>query len=675
MIDIGHFSLVAAWFFSLYGLIFGSYAAWKKKEALIQSARNSLFIVALGTFISLIALAALFLSHDYRYAYVWRTSNNEMEPLYLISAIWGGMDGSMLLWAGILGLYALSLLKKFSTFPRDLRMWVAPMFCGAMNFFLTVVLFLTNPFRLIPSSNIPVDGNGLNPLLQNPSMLIHPPLLYAGFTGLTVPFAFSLAALLSGNLSGAWIDLTRRWTLVAWGFLTAGIILGGNWAYIELGWGGFWAWDPVENASFLPWLSATAFLHSALVQERRGSLKVWNIILVSLSYILTVFGTFLTRSGVVQSVHAFAETDVGWVFLLFIAILVVLVVALVFYRRRELVPESKFESFLSRETAFLFNNLLLVGICFATLWGVILPIVSEAVTGEKSVVGPPFFNRVNVPMFLVLLLLMGIGPTLAWKKSSQRAFFRNILRPFLFGSAITVLFLILDPSRLYAAISFGLCSFVLGTIMSEFHRGIRIRKSLLPENSLESAYRLVQKKPRQYGAHIIHFGALVMAISITASMAYKTEKDFSLKQGERFEIGRYALVLDSVKEQKFANYTALESTVQVYRRADQVFLGTLHPERRLYPRNEETTTEVDMRITPREDLYLALAGIEQPAGVSHQNLEQALVTFKVFINPLQVWLWFGAVVVLLGTGIVLTPQLKRAVFAVESAPGTVGVKA
>jgi cytochrome c-type biogenesis protein CcmF len=675
MVDVGHFALVCAWLISLYGLIVGSYAAWKGHIALMQSTRNSVIVAATLTFVSLSWLAMLFLRHDYRYAYVWRTSNNEMHPMYLVSAIWGGMDGSMLLWAGILALFAAIAVLRSDGVPRDIMAWVVPVLSGAVNFFLTIVVFLTNPFRLIPIDSIPVDGNGLNPLLQNPSMMIHPPMLYAGFTGLAVPFAFCMAALLSGNLTTAWIQFTRRWTLIAWGCLTLGIILGGHWAYIELGWGGFWAWDPVENASFLPWLTATAFLHSVMVQKRRGSLKVWNISLCALSYILTVFGTFLTRSGVVQSVHAFAETDVGWVFLLYIALLFILTTVLIAYRWNELKPESKIESFFSREAAFLFNNLILLSICFTTFWGVMFPIISEAVAGEKAVVGPPFFNQVNTPLFLSLIFLMGVGPLIAWRRSSKAALVKNFAMPLCMGSIVTVACLFLDPERLGAAISFGLCVFVLITIMAEFHRGAKVRRQLTNEGHAESVLNLVKRKRQQYGGHIVHLGVVVMVFSITTSMVYKTEKDISMHVGEQLTVGRFALQLASLNEQEYANYSALRATVKVSRASDGKVLGYLNPEQRFYQKNDEMTTEVALRATPQEDLYLALVGLDKmPGRMEALNLNNAEAAFKIFINPFQMWLWVGSAIVMLGTLIVIGPRITSLAPAHIEQESKVGVK-
>lgn len=649
MIDLGHFCLVAAFLTAAYGLIFGGIGAYRRHPAMLASAQNSVYLCAAMSLIAFAALAKAFLTHQYQYVYVWQTSNNDMLPVYLFSAIWGGMDGSMLLWAVIMSGFAAAVVARSQSVPRDLMAWVVPVLSGATGFFLLVVTFLTNPFRLVPAGTPLNDGNGLNPLLQNPSMMIHPPMLYIGFTGFVVPFAFCIAALLSGNLSDSWIRLTRRWTLISWAFLTAGIILGGNWAYIELGWGGFWAWDPVENASFLPWLTGTAFLHSVMVQERRGMLKVWNVCLSVATYGLTVFGTFLTRSGVVQSVHAFAETDVGWVFLLYLGLLIVLTAVLLFVRWDDLRPENELQSYFSREAAFLFNNLALLGICFATFWGVMFPVISEAVAGEKSVVGPPFFNQVNVPLFLALLFLMGAGPLISWRRASWKGMKRVFVRPLIAGSICTIVFIIVDPSRIYPAVAFGLCVYVLGTIEGEFRRAVKVRRQTSNEGVAAGLVSAVRRKPRRYGGFLVHLGVAIMAIAITASMAYKTEKDITLKVGEQQQVGRYLLKLTSLKQEDKGNYTALVSEIEVRAAAGNEVLAWMYPERRNYKKSEEITTEVELRITPREDLYLALTGLDVSSADPQSSLAELPALFKVFINPLQVWLWFGGVVVLLGS--------------------------
>ncbi|MBL7662158.1 heme lyase CcmF/NrfE family subunit, partial [bacterium] len=606
----------------------------------------------------------LFLTHDYRFGYVWKTSNNEMHPLYLISAVWGGMDGSMLLWAVVTSIYGIFCVRSLRFAQQTFRSATYAFFHAGTLFFYSVVCFFTNPFRLLPTEQIPSDGSGLNPLLQNPSMLIHPPCLYLGFTGLLVPAALMCGALMTRSLTADWLASLRRATLIPWAFLTCGIILGGHWAYIELGWGGFWAWDPVENASFLPWLTSTALIHSIMVQERRGILKFWNALLAFLSYGLCVFGTFLTRSGVVQSVHAFAETDVGWVFLSYLAIYTLSIALICFARWEQFAAENPIETFYSREAVFLINNLLLVSICFATCWGVLFPVISEAVVGEKSVVGPPFFNQVNSPLFLCLLFLMGTGPLLAWRRTSLSKLKSLLAFPLLVGSAATVTLFIIDLSRPLAALSFGILLMGMTTILAEFRRGLRVQNEILPNMkrlSLAAIWRLIRQKPRRYCGYLVHAGIYVMALGIIASSVYKIERDVSLVPGEAVEIGRYRIELANLREQSFPNYQALIAEVKVLDRNNSL-IQILFPEQRFYPRGEQVTSEVAVHSTLLEDVYLALGGLDNSSSESR-------AAFKIFLNPLQVWLWIGAGVLFCGIFllIVLTRLEPVAVVAGGSA--------
>jgi cytochrome c-type biogenesis protein CcmF len=497
------------------------------------------------------------------------------------------------------------------------------------------------------------DGNGLNPLLQNEYMAIHPPTLYLGFTGLAIPYAFCMAALASGHMSNDWIRLTRRWTLIGWTFLTAGIVLGGHWAYLELGWGGFWAWDPVENSSFLPWLTATAFLHSVMVQERKGMLKTWNIFLCVLTYALTVFGTFLTRSGIVQSVHAFASTDIGWVFLTYLAAIVLLAVALVIYRRAELRPERSIESLFSRETVFLLNNLVLLSICFAVLWGVMFPVFSEAFTGQKQTVGIPFFNAVNVPLFLALVFLMGIGPTIAWRRSSLKQMMSSFAVPLAGALVVAIALVSAGITDFYPVLAYAISFFVVMTILGEIGRGLRSQSAAVldgaPSYSARGLARLFRRHTIKYGAHIIHFGVVMMTVAITASMAHKTEREFTLAPGERFNVGRFSLELIEFHEEEHANYSAVQARVNARSLKDDSVMAVLSPELRFYPKNKETTTEVALSMGHREDLYLILAGLDETGSKA---------SMKVFVNPLQVWLWYGAVIMVIGGIIVAIPVAK-----------------
>ena len=655
MIDIGHFALVAAFFLTVYGLVVGSFAAFKNNQRLVLSAAHSVYLSAALSVVSLIALAQAFLAHDYHYLYVWQTSNNAMHPMYLIGAIWGGMEGSMLLWAVLVCLYGAVALSRSPVAGSRLWSWLVPCVSFASCFFIGVVTLLTNPFVVVPEGSVLLDGNGLNPLLQNPSMMIHPPLLYLGFTGFVVPFAYACAALLSNQVSTQWTLLTRRWTLIAWGFLTAGIILGGNWAYIELGWGGFWAWDPVENASFLPWLTATALLHSVMVQQYRGMLKVWNVVLSCLTYLLTVFGTFLTRSGIVQSVHAFAETDVGWVFLVYMGVLTAFVVGLLIAKRRLLYPDQRLESMFSREAAFLFNNLLLLAVCFSTLWGVLFPVFSEAMTGVKQVVGPPFFNAVNVPLFLALMFLMGVGPLIAWRKASAVAFKKLFIKPFAIGCLLTAGLLIYESEQYLAAISFGLCLFVLITVFGEYHRAVKARRNASSMGAMKAVVQVVRSRPARYGGFLVHLGVAVVAFSITTSMAYKVERDITISKGESATVKGYTLELTSLDEVPGDNYTALIAEIDV-KDSDGNFITHMHPERRLYHKSGEMTSEVDIRSTLVDDLYLAVAGTDASAPATKENPKLVL---KVFVNPFQVWLWIGTVIVLLGTLLALLPDAHK----------------
>ncbi|MBP9837141.1 MAG: heme lyase CcmF/NrfE family subunit [Proteobacteria bacterium] len=654
MLEIGLFFLACSWIISVYGIAVGFYAAKKNNIPLTLSTQKSVSLTCHLAVASLISLAIAFVKHDYHYVYVWQHSNNEMPWYYLISAVWGGMDGSLLLWAALVCVFAFLVMRKVETYPVEISKYLAPVLSSANFFFLTVVLFLTNPFRVVPNGQIPPDGNGLNPLLQNPSMLIHPPMLYLGFTGLVVPFAFCLSSLLSGTISEQWIKLTKRWALVAWCFLTFGIILGGNWAYIELGWGGFWAWDPVENASFLPWLTSTAFIHSVLVQEQKNMLRIWNVFLSILSYVLAVFGTFLTRSGVVQSVHAFGQSDVGWVFLAYIGVIIVVSTALVIYRYDILKSTEQLESYFSREAAFLFNNLILLAICFATLWGVIFPVISEWLVGEKRVVGIPFFNQVNIPLFLFLLFLMGVGPVVSWKRSSFKSWFNTFIKPFSVGCVVTLFFIWFEPSRFYPALSFGLATFVLFTVEADVRRALKVKKELTKKSS--GIVELYKRRPHRYGGLLVHCGIAIMAVSITASMAYKIEKDVVIKVGESAVVGNYKLVLEDLVERKEKNYYALVTKVKVLDSKSDKFLSYLNPERRFYTRSQETTSEIDIRMTPRDDLYLAMTGVETPKGVEDLDPTKTAAVYKVFVNPLQVWLWFGGMIVLGGALLIVIPN-------------------
>jgi cytochrome c-type biogenesis protein CcmF len=648
--EFGHFALCLAWILALAGTVGGAVVG--VTSALVPARgellRRLTILVAAALGGAIVCLGYSFVTDDYSIQYVWQYSNRDMPWIYKITAIWGGMEGSMLLWCFLLAGFCALVAKASAHYPRRLIPWLMSFLNSSTLFFTTITLFLTNPFRYLKHQFILPDGNGLNPLLQNEYMAIHPPMLYLGFTGLAIPYAFCMAALASGQISNDWIRLTRRWTLVAWTFLTAGIVLGGHWAYLELGWGGFWAWDPVENASFLPWLITTAFLHSVMVQERKGMLKVWNVFLIVLAYALTVFGTFLTRSGLVQSVHAFASTDIGWVFLLYLGLVIGSAVALVVFRRSQLKPERSIESIFSRETVFLLNNLVLLSICFAVLWGVLFPVFSEAFTGQKQTVGIPFFNTVNVPLFLLLVFLMGVGPTIAWKKSSPKQMVRSFLVPFVGAFIVAVALVWAGITEFYPILSYSICFFVLMTILAELQRGLRVQSGTTNSAvwSPGTMLTMLRRQRVKYGAHLIHFGVLVMTVAITASMAHKIEREFTLAPNERFNVGRFSLELNEFHEERTKNYEAVQAHVTVHSAKDDSVLAVLAPELRFYPKNKETTTEVALRMGSREDVYLVLAGVDETGTKA---------SLKLYINPLQIWLWYGAIIMVVGGFIVAVP--------------------
>ncbi|HMO01565.1 MAG TPA: heme lyase CcmF/NrfE family subunit [Oligoflexia bacterium] len=649
MSEIGFFTLSFAWITALYGVIVGFWGAKKNKLSLFLSAQRASFAIFWSLFAAISCLAASFLTNDYSNQCVWQFSNRDMEWYYKITAIWGGMDGSILLWAFIAStLSALAVLITKPKTEQDLKIafWAAPALMINLLFFISLCLFITNPFRYIRSPFIPPDGNGLNPLLQNPLMAIHPPMLYLGFTTLAIPFGFTLGSLLANNYSSYWLTRTRIWSLLGWLMLTIGIVLGGLWAYVELGWGGFWAWDPVENASFLPWLTVTAYIHSVMIEERKAMMRRWNIWLVILSYGLTVFGTFLTRSGVVQSVHAFASTDVGWVFLLYLGVIFSLCVYLTIRNNKSLRSTKYLESILSRETAFLLNNLIFLSIMFAILWGVLFPIFSELVTGAKQSIGIPFYNAINTPLFLALIFLMGVGPLIAWRKSSLASLRKTFLKPFSFALLLGILLIFAGVINFYPTLSYSISFFVLGTIISEFYRGVKAQKQLTEKvGNIKAAYSLFKKHSLRYLGYLVHFGVVIVTVAITASMAHKIEDEFELTPSESYSISKFKLTLNEYKVAREKNFESLIAKVTVKDRKTGEILATLTPESRFYYRNKEQTTEVALRSTLLQDLYLVLAGVESAT----QNNKEELLSFKLYINPLQIWLWIGALIMALAT--------------------------
>lgn len=646
MNDIGAAALQFAGLVALYAVIVALWGNARRHQGMILSAERATYAVFGLVSIAMIAMLYALLVHDFRLRYVAHVSNRAMPTSYIIASLWGGQEGSMLLWLWLVTMYSALAVLQNRQRNRELMPYVVATLMSTSLLFITMLVLVEDPFRLLPQE--PRDGQGLNPLLQNPLMVIHPPNLYLGFVGFSVPFAFAIGALASGRLDTQWIRSIRRWTLVAWLFLTIGILLGGQWAYVELGWGGYWAWDPVENASFMPWLTGTAFLHSIMVQEKKGMLKVWNMVLVILTYGLSIFGTFLTRSGIIASVHAFAQSSLGPYFLYYLAVILAIAITLLIKRLPQLQSEHRLESVISRESSFLFNNLFLVGIMFAVLWGTMFPIISEAVRGVKISVAAPFFNQVNVPLGLGLLFLSGVCPLIAWRKASTRNLRRNFLYPLTWSFVVTAFLYSVGVRHVVALISFAICLFVVGTIVLEFYRGVRARRATNGGTVGQAFVALIRRNRRRYGGYIVHFGMVLLFVGITGSSAYQIEKNLVLRPGERAQVGDFTLQYQDLIRQMEPTHESYMAPVRVFRQ--DALVTTLYPEKRVYFAQNQPTTEVALRTSLLEDLYVILAGFES----------NKVATFKVFINPLVFWMWMGGLVIVIGTLIAIWPERRLA---------------
>ncbi len=648
---IGSFSLLLALALAGYSFIAGAFALLQKQPAdrLAETARRA----GIATWIAVTAAAASLVtaafSNDFSLAYIMQHSNRDLPLPYKFAALWSGQEGSLLFWAWLLSTYGLVLRLRHKV---DIRLVAhASVIVAAVQvFFLSIVNFAAPPFSLV--KNAPLDGNGLNPLLQYPEMVIHPPMLYLGYVGFTIPFAFALAALIMKYPGEKWIHITRRWTMVTWGFLTVGIFLGSYWAYKVLGWGGWWGWDPVENASFLPWLTGTAFLHSVMMQEKRGMLKKWNVWLIFSTFLLSIFGTFLTRSGVVSSVHAFAQSSIGTWFVTFLAIAFATCVFFFVKNRDHLVSEHHLESLVSRESSFMFNNVILLVACFTVLWGTLFPVLSEWVQGTKVTVGPPFFNKVMIPAGIALLLLTGVGPLLAWRKTSGQSLLRNFRWPAV-GAVVVAVALMIggirpweDQSYLYSLVALSLCALVIVTIVSEFYRGAKVVHTQTGQNIFLSAITLTRRNTRRYGGYIVHFGVVVIMIGFAGAAFYRnTERE--LAQGQSMQIGPYTLVMDSYTQDDKPNYSSEWAIINVFKNGKQI--DTMYPERRFYKASQQPSTMVANRSTLQEDLYLVFSGTNQDNGRP---------IIKAHLNPLVWWIWAGVHVTLIGTIIALVPNMR-----------------
>ncbi len=604
------------------------------------------FFVFLATFI----LGYQLIISNFDIDYVARYTSLETPVVYKISALWAGQSGSLLFWLFILSVYATVVILQNQRKHHGLMPWVIIAMVIVQMFFLVLTNYVTNPFKPTEADFIVANGNGLNPLLQNVTMAIHPPTLYLGFVGFTVPFSFGISALVNRDTSPLWIQSIRRWTLVAWLFLSMGIILGGWWAYRELGWGGYWAWDPVENASFMPWLTATAFVHSIIIQEKKDMLRVWNMVLIILTFTLCIFGTFLTRSGVMSSVHSFTASSLGPIFLAFVFFILVASFGLMYTRINDLRSTKRMESFTSRESGFLFNNMVFVVMCFSVFWGTLFPVISEAVRGTKITVGAPFFNQINIPIGLILLGLTGVGPLLAWRRTGKKHLIRNFTFPILTGLSSAIVLLIIGY-RDYVVISFSLGAFVTATITTEFVRGIRARNKKFKESLFTALKMMVSKNRSRYGGYVVHLGIVFMFIGFTGH-AFDKEKEFSLKVGETDHVAGYEFELIQLSESERPNHYAWISDLRVTNHNGE-FVTNLHPEKRVYfHRNPDVNrrqphSELDIYSTLNKDIYSIFSAVDTENGVAF---------IKIMVNPLVRWVWIGGFILVFGTLIALWPR-------------------
>ena len=647
MPELGRVALLVTFALSIYALTAGVAAARLGRRRLALSARNALVAAFGSTLVAAVVLLTALLRHDFSFVYVAHTTSRALPTAYTISAFWGGQEGSLLLWLLVLTGFGALAVRLNRLWAADLIVWVVPVVAGVAVFFSFLLVVVASPFATQPA---PADGAGMTPSLQNPYMLAHPPMLYLGYVGLTVPFAFALAALLSGRTDERWLIATRRWTLVAWTALGVGQLLGAHWAYVEVGWGGYYAWDPVENAALMPWLAATAFLHSVMIQEKRGMLRIWNVVLVILAFSLSLFGTFLTRSGVVNSIHSFTQSSIGPWFLTFIAITVAVSLALLFWRLPLLRSPTRLESPFSREAAFLYNNLLLLALCLTILWGVVYPLLSEAVRGESVVLGRSYYDFFLRAFGLPLLLLMGIGPLVAWRRASLRSLGTTFRWPTGFALVIGIALIALGAgSSIPGLVTYTFASFVAATIAIEFGRGTRARKALSDTSWLGAFSSLMARNRRRYGGYVVHAAIVCLAIGVAGSSAFDKVSEAKLKPGQSMQIGSYDLSYRSLSQQQGSNAMEVRANLDVRRNGKD--LGTLRAGKNAYAVEQQVSNEVGIRTDwlRLEDLFV-IADQVNPNGV---------VYFRVFVKPLVDLIWIAGFVFVLGSAIALWPDARE----------------
>ena len=654
MENLGALAILLAFCMAVFGAGAAIAGKYGRRPFLVVSAERSVYATWLLLTVASGILISALISGDYRLAYVAAHSNKAMPTVYKFTAWWGGQEGSLLFWSWLLATYSAVVTFTNRRRFREMMPIVVAIMMTTLGFFTAMITFVASPFQVLMAGRGVIDvgdGNGLSPLLQWWTMAIHPPFLYLGYVGFTVPFAFAMASLITKQPGEGWIHTTRRWAIVTWLFQSTGILLGMGWAYTVLGWGGYWGWDPVENASLMPWITATAFLHSVMMQEKKGMMKVWNMVLVSATFLLSILGTTLTRTGLVASVHAFAQSPVKPYFTTFLVTATVLTIFAIVKNLPYLESEVKLESVVSRESSFLFNNLILLASCFAVLWGTLFPVIMEAVTGEKESIDAPYYTRVNIPIALFLLFLTGVGPLIAWRKSSVNSLKRSFMMPTIVGLVVMAGLALSGIHELAALVSFSLCAFVSATILGEFWKGSRAIQLKEHLSLPRSAFELTWRNTRRYGGYLVHMGIVFMFIGFTGS-AFNQHVTKNVGIGQSVRFGHYDIKLLNVNDSENSNYQTSQATVEVSRNGK--VLKQLEPEVRFYKASQQQTSLVGIRRRPNEDLYVNYSGVLP---------DNSKAIFQFYIFPLVSCIWMGYWVLLFGTLVCLVPGKVRLQYA------------
>ena len=640
------------------GLIFSSFiflGLFKKfkNQTYLQVAERAILATSYCIFLAFFCLLNELLISNFNLQYVAQYTSYETPVFYKITALWAGQAGSLLFWSFITAFFAVTYIFTTLEKLKTLKFHSYLILSFIFSFFILLSNFIANPFEPVSSDIIVQNGNGLNPLLQNFFMAIHPPILYVGFTGSAIIFIMALAASISKDISFEWVQSIRRWSLFVWTFLSAGIILGGYWAYNELGWGGYWAWDPVENSSLMPWLTLTAFIHSSMIQEKRGMLKKWNFLLATSTYILVILGTFITRSGVISSVHSFTAENLGPMFFAFLAILIFYTVFWFFKRKSYLDTPDKIDSFTSREGGFLYNNLILILMCFTIMWGTLFPILSEAWDGNKIYVGASYFNQLNIPIGLVLLFLMGIGPLLSWNYTSKSILLNRFKLPLSISFLSGIGYMIFSSSfQIYVFVAIMGVSFTLSSILGEFYKSYKKQKKT--SNFIHSLGKMFLSNRHKNGGYIVHIGIVLLFIGFIGR-AFEVEKEFSLSPGEQIYFSNYVFKLNSIKSEARDNHYAFLSEIDVIDSSTNQLLVNLKPEKRIYfywnsdPEKRQPHSELDIYSTIQKDIYSIFSGYDAQKNIGY---------FKIMINPLVNWVWIGGVLMVIGSLLAFWPSRR-----------------